>query len=81
MITEAINPCSNLIAVTPHDTNDLAHYSRWIYVGSGGNMRVTAGRDSASVLIENIPDGSQLPLVVTRIWATDLTAGDIVVGY
>lgn len=74
-------------AVTPSDTTDLTIHSRGLYVGTGGNLSVImAGfksganpNEGASVVtINNVPDGSFLPLEVRRVLSANTTASNIV---
>jgi hypothetical protein len=46
------------------------------YVGTGGDMQVTM-LGGQTVVFVNIPDGTFLPIQVTRIWATNTDATDI----
>ena len=64
------------VAVTPSDSVDLTTPSRMVWVGSLGDLHVTMG--GAEVTFTAVPAGTMLPIVVTRIWATGTTAGDIV---
>lgn len=48
-----------------------------LYIGTGGNIRVmTAGGDD--VLFSNVLGGTFLPIQVTRVFATNTTASNIV---
>lgn len=71
-------PAYHATAVTPHNTNELAHYSRALYIGTGGDISVVAVGDDTAVTFANIPDGSTLPLRVKIVKSTGTDATDIV---
>ena len=69
------------VAVTPSDTVDItgasANTPATLFVGTGGDLEViTLG--GSTLTLKNIPDGSFLPIQVTRVKATSTTATDIV---
>lgn len=70
-------PARSAAAVAPNDAVDIPE-TRALYVGTGGNVKVTFAGDTNPVLLKNIVDGTLLPLAVKRVWAADLTADDIV---
>ncbi len=50
-----------------------------LYIGTGGNIEVTAIGSSTSVVFKNIPDGSFLPVIVSSITAgANTTVSDII---
>lgn len=63
-------------AVTPHDTNALAVTSRALFVGTGGDVKVTIG--GTDVTFANVPDGTRLDIAVTHVKSTGTTATNIV---
>ncbi len=63
-------------AVTPSDSTDLTVTSRALYVGTSGDVRVTAA-SGAVVTFANVPEGI-LPMRVSRVHASGTTASDIV---
>ena len=73
-------------AVIPSDTVNIPYIGgdgttpSWpcvLYIGSGGNIRVlTAGGDD--VTFNNVLGGTFLPIQVTRVFATNTTAFNIV---
>lgn len=66
-------------AITPHDTNALAHPTRGIYVGVTGDITlVTAGGDQ--LLLKNVAAGMILPIRAVRVLATGTTADMYLVG-
>lgn len=66
-----------VIEVTPHDVNRLANSVRALYVGTGGNVRVTSHNGSIATF-KNVGSGSLLPVEVYLVHATGTTATDIV---
>ena len=75
-LTEAIRPATHAEPVTPHDSTDLAVPSRAIFVGTGGDL--TAVVDGTPRLFANVPSGTRLDIVATRINATGTDAEDMV---
>ena len=70
-------------AVTPSNTVNVPSITGGtnngcvLYVGSGGNLKVTTiGGDD--VVFSNIQDGVFIPVQVLRVWATGTTASGIV---
>jgi len=50
-----------------------------LYIGTGGNIEVTAVGSSSSVVFKNIPDGSFLPVIVSSITAgANTTVSDVI---
>lgn len=71
-------PCFSAVAVTPSDTIEIS--CRALYIGTGGTVSVqTLGYDGVSntVSFTNVPNGSLLPIRVTKVLA-ETTASDIV---
>jgi hypothetical protein len=64
-------------AVTPSDSADLTNVSRALWVGTGGDLTVTM-QDGSTVALLNVPDGSLLPICVSRVKLTGTSATDIV---
>ena len=71
--TQASDPATNAVLVSPSDSEDLATVTRAVYVGGAGDMKVTM-QDSGTVLFSGIPAGTTLPIRVSRIWATTTDA-------
>ncbi|MGB3313153.1 MAG: hypothetical protein WBB85_01980, partial [Albidovulum sp.] len=63
--------------VTPDDVTDLTHLPRALYVGNGGDLSIRCA-GGQSVVLQNVPGGSVLPLRVTRVNATGTSATGIV---
>jgi hypothetical protein len=77
VFTQTPDSCARIaLAVSPADS-DLSAPVRALYVGTGGNLRVTttAGND---VTFANVATGSLLPVSVRRVWTTGTTATNIV---
>lgn len=58
------------------DSVDLTIATRGIYTGSGGTMKVTMLGGTAVTFV-SVPAGSLLPLRISRLWSTGLTATDV----
>ena len=70
------SPPTDLIAVTPSDTDDLAYISRGLNVAASGTVHVTThGGTTATIFVAA---GIVFPIRVERIWATGTTATGIV---
>jgi hypothetical protein len=63
------------IAITPADS-DLAHPVRSLYVGGGGNIKITTV-NGQTVTIAGVNAGSIIPISVKRVWSSDTTATSI----
>ena len=71
-------PATAAIAVTPHDTNELAEYSRGIYLGVGGDVTVVMSNGGTAVLFKNLAGGIIHPIRAKIIKSTGTTATNIV---
>lgn len=63
-------------AVTPHDSTNLTTAARSLFVGGAGN--VVAIVNGQAITFTGVPAGSILPIVATRVNATNTTATAIV---
>lgn len=71
------DPAVHADSVSPHDTNDLAIFSRAIYIGGAGNLAlITVGGDT--VTFTNMSAGMIYPIRASRILATGTTATGII---
>lgn len=66
------------VAVTPHDVTVVPGPTRALWVGGAGNLTVVMKDDNASVLIENVPQGTLLPISVKLVMATGTSATKII---
>ena len=73
-------PANSAVAVTPHDTNDLTDTTRGLYIGVSGNIKVDMRDTGTAVVFTAAPVGI-LPIRVTRVYATDTAATNIVALY
>jgi hypothetical protein len=71
------SPARCAVAVAPSDTVSLPQVTRALYVGEGGSVSVQMV-DGLVATFRNVPTGSILPIRVSKIRATDTTAGGIV---
>ena len=70
-------PAYGAAALTLHDSDELTKYSRWLYVGGTGNLKVTTV-DGSVVTFSSIPAGTILPIRVKVAWSTGSTATNVV---
>lgn len=73
---------TNAFAGVPNDTNRISGFG--FYVGVSGDVAVMPayqeGRDlPTAVVFTAVPAGQIIPLVISRLMATDTTATDIVI--
>lgn len=73
-------PAIGAATVTTSDTTNLTTTSRAVWVGGGGNLSVEFYSGS-QVTIENIADGTLLPIKVVRVNATGTSATSILALY
>lgn len=66
-------PAEYAAALSGDDTNDLATFTRALYVGGAGNIKVTTAGGS-TVTFTGVTAGSILPIRVKRFWSTGTTA-------
>jgi len=64
--------------VTPNDSADLAKPARTLFVGGYGTVKITTAL--GDTFVHPATEG-YLTMEVTRVWATDTTATDIVAYY
>lgn len=73
-------PASKALDVVPSDTTDLSVFPRGIYVGSGGDVKVTTIGGS-TVTFVGVPTGAVLPVRAARVHATGTTASALIGVY
>ena len=64
-------------AVTPNDSANLAQFPAALYVGGTGDVTVDMA-NGGTVTFTNVPDGTFLPILVKRVYATGTAATDII---
>lgn len=74
------DPAEDAAAVTPHDTNELATWSRALYVGGAGNVTVITAKGN-TVAFASVPAGTILPIRAKIVKSTGTTATSIVALY
>jgi len=70
----------NAAAVTVHDTNLIASGPCTLFVGVGGDVKVTTLGGQA-VTFKNVASGSFMPVVVTQVFDTGTTATNMLALY
>lgn len=69
-------PATKAEVIAPDDASELAHFTRAIYVGSGGNLSVVMLSGDA-VTFSNLQGGVLYPIRVRQVLATGTTAAGI----
>lgn len=70
------SPGLHAAEITPDDTADLETAARALWIGTGGDLRVTTA-GGETVTLRNAANGL-LPIRTARVHATGTTASDIV---
>jgi hypothetical protein len=73
-------PATKAADVTLHDSNGLAPPCAALFVGTGGNLKVTLV-DGGTVTFNNVPSGSVLPVAASVVWSTGSTASGVIALY
>ena len=76
----AVTPSDTVNIPYPGDTTASPNESRWpcvLYVGTGGILRIMTA-DGDDVTLQNVPDGSFIPIQVIRVFSSTTTATDII---
>jgi hypothetical protein len=71
----------NVFAITPDDDNDLAHTTTAIYVGVEGDLKVDLSGVGTGITLKGLASGVWHPISVTKVYATGITATDILGAY
>ena len=74
------SPIEHAAAVTPNDSTDLTNFSRVLYVGAIGDVKVDLVGGETAVFV-NVAPGVPHPWRVQRVYATGTDATSIVVGW
>ena len=72
----ASDPAHHAVAINPNNSVDLPAATTAIFIGGGGNLRVTM-LGGELVTFTGLPAGWH-PIRVTRVWAINTTATNIV---
>ena len=75
--SDLVSPASNFFDITPHDSNELAYFTRGIYVGIGGDVVLTSVNDE-TVTFVGVAGGSVLPVRAKILKSTGTTATNII---
>jgi len=70
------SPAFDAADVTPNDGADLPNTCRGLWVGVGGNIKVTT-KGGTTVVIVGVPSGFVVPICVKRVWSASTTAASI----
>lgn len=70
-------PATDGAQVTPDDSNDLGYVTRAVYIGGAGDVHVTL-KYGAEITLRGVGAGTVLPIRVSRVWASNTTATDLV---
>jgi hypothetical protein len=68
-------------AIIPSDANELDVYTRGIYVGVSGDVKVQMVKSGDALLFKNVQAGTLLPIRVKKVYSTDTTATNIIALY
>ena len=77
MPRQELTTATQLIAITPSNTANLAASIKAIYIGTTGNLNITGAEDTTNVQMNNVPVG-WYPIAPSKIGATGTTASNIV---
>lgn len=78
--TDASRPGTRCFAITPNDSADLNVGTRWLYVGSSGDLKVSLVDDPSShagVVLKDMPAGMHR-MAVRRVYVVAGGAADLV---
>lgn len=79
-LLKSMMSATNAFAVVPSDANDLPTWTRGLYVGSAGHVKVTLTGGS-TVTFQNLVAGIIHPIMAKRVYSTGTTATNIVGVY
>ena len=74
------SPAEDAFAITPHNTNDLANFTRAIWVGGTGDVKVDMV-GSGTVTFTAVPAGYMLAVRASRVYATGTGATALIGVY
>lgn len=73
---QEIRPAGRAVTITPSDSENVPVGIRGLYVGVGGDVKVTIG--GQVIIFKNLAAGIIHPIYVSRVWATETTATNLV---
>ena len=76
-----LSPATRAVSITPSDVNDLSYISKRLWIGHGGNLRVTLAGDDSPVTYRAVPSGSYLAVRASRVGASGTSATDLIAEY
>lgn len=76
----ATEPAHDAAAVTPSDSGQLSPVARALYIGAGGDVKVTM-EGGTDITFAEVLGGTILPVKATKVFATGTTATDIIALY
>ncbi len=71
------SPASDGFAITPHDSNQLARTTRYIYVGGAGAVALVT-KAGTTLTFAAVPVGTVLPVRASIVKATGTTATNLI---
>lgn len=71
-------PADEAFAVTPNNSTDLATYTRGLYVGVSGDVKVDLVGGSTEITFVGLAAGVIHPIQAKRVYATGTSATSIV---
>lgn len=77
MFSTTPDSCAKTATTITAADSDLAVPVRALYIGTGGNLRVTTLNNN-DVTFSNVASGTVLPVSVKRVWTTSTTASNII---
>jgi hypothetical protein len=69
-------PATKGYEITPSDSTDLSPHARVLFIGTGGDLKITTKGDTTITF--PVLTGQYVLFQVKRVWATGTTATDIV---
>ena len=70
------SPATDAFTITPHATDELAVFTKAIYVGGSGDITLRPMLGASDVLLRNVPAGSILDIRVRAVRASGTTASN-----
>lgn len=77
---DLLGPADNAAAVTPNDTANLPTYSKRLWIGGAGNVKLTTVGGS-TVTYTSVPAGTYLQVRAQQVFASGTTATNIIAEY